>query len=242
MTAERPPAATSVEPVASLDDPRAVQILSTEHWSLLTARSLAYNEAFTRAGMFLTFLSMSFVALALFSSAMGFSTEFLAVAAVLLGFDLLIGIATYGRIMGANLDDMRAVHGMARIRHAYTEIAPLVRPYFTSAIHDDPAGIGLAYGNQPTAFPGVLYYGLTTSGGMIGLILALVGGAEAAVVVLLLGAGAGAALGVGIGGAIVVFGLITGFTVGRVPSEQTRLPVMFPTPAPSEPAEPSSTR
>ena len=118
----------------------------------------------------------------------------------------------------------------------------LLRPYFTSAIHDDPAGIGLAYGNQPTAFPGVLYYGLTTSGGMIGLILALVGGAEAAVVVLLLGAGAGAALGVGIGGAIVVFGLITGFTVGRVPSEQTRLPVMFPTPAPSEPAEPSSTR
>ena len=200
-------------------------------WSLLTARSLAYNEAFTRAGMFLTFLSMSFVALALFSSAMGFSNEFLIVAAVLLGFDLLIGIATYGRIMGANLDDMRAVHGMARIRHAYTEVAPLVRPYFTAAIHDDPAGIGLAYGNQPTAFPGVLYYGLTTSGGMIGLILALVGGVEAAVVALLVGAGSGAALGIGIGGAIVVFGLITGFTVGRVPSEQTRLPVMFPTPA-----------
>jgi hypothetical protein len=242
MTAERPPAATPVEPVASLDDPRAVQILSTEHWSLLTARSLAYNEAFTRAGMFLTFLSMSFVALALFSSAMGFSNEFLVVAAVLLGFDLLIGMATYGRIMGANLDDMRAVHGMARIRHAYTEIAPLVRPYFTSAIHDDPAGIGLAYGNQPTAFPGVLFYGLTTSGGMIGLILALVGGAEAAVIVLLLGVEAGAAIGVGIGGAIVVFGLITGFTVGRVPSEQTRLPAMFPTPARSEPAEPSSTR
>jgi hypothetical protein len=242
MTAEHPPAATPVEPVASLDDPRAVQILSTEHWSLLTARSLAYNEAFTRAGMFLTFLSMSFVALALFSSAMGFSNEFLVVAAVLLGFDLLIVMATYGRIMGANLDDMRAVHGMARIRHAYTEIAPLVRPYFTSAIHDDPAGIGLAYGNQPTAFPGVLFYGLTTSGGMIGLILALVGGAEAAVIVLLLGVEAGAAIGVGIGGAIVVFGLITGFTVGRVPSEQTRLPAMFPTPAPSEPAEPSSTR
>jgi hypothetical protein len=236
MTAERrtptaaAPPATPVNPVVSLDDPRAITVLSTEHWSLLTARSLAYNEAFTRAGMFLSFLSMSFVALALFSSAMSFGTDFLSVAAVVLGFDLLIGVATYGRIMGANLDDMRAVHGMARIRHAYTEIVPLVRPYFTSAIHDDPEGIGLAYGNQSTAFPGVLFYGLTTSGGMIGLILSLVGGVEAAVVALLLGVSGGAALGIGIGGAIVAFGVIVGVTVGRVPVEQTRLPVMFPTP------------
>lgn len=40
-------------PVTSLDDPRAVQILTAEHGSLLSARSLAYNEAFARAGMFL---------------------------------------------------------------------------------------------------------------------------------------------------------------------------------------------
>lgn len=48
-------------PITSLTDQRAIQILSTEHWSLLSARSLAYNEAFTRGGMFLAFLSMSFV-------------------------------------------------------------------------------------------------------------------------------------------------------------------------------------
>jgi len=239
MTAERTdaPAPTST-PVVSLDDPRVLTILSTEHWSLLSARSLAYNEAFTRAGMFLTFLSMSFVALALFSSAMAFGDEFLTVAAVVLGFDFIIGVATYGRIMGANVDDMRAVHGMARIRHAYTEVAPLVRPYFTTAIHDDPAGVGLAYGDQPTSFPGVLFYGLMTSGGMIGLILALVGGVEASVVALLFGVSGGAALGIGIGGAFVVFGLIVGLTVGRVPGEQKKLPVMFPTP-PAE-AEPPS--
>ena len=37
------------EPVTTLHDPRALQILGTEHWSLLSARSLAYDEAFTRA-------------------------------------------------------------------------------------------------------------------------------------------------------------------------------------------------
>ena len=236
MTAERrepvpTPTAPGVppgQPVVSLDDPRAISILSTEHWSLLTSRSLAYNEAFTRGGMFLSFLSMSFVALALFSSAMTFDDEFLTVAAVVLAFDFLIGVVTYGRIIGANLDDMRAVHGMARIRHAYTEIAPLVRPYFTSPIHDDPAGIGLAYGDQETSFPGVLWYGLTTSGGMIGLILSLVGGVEAGVLALLFGLDGGAALLAGIGGAIVIFGILVGLTVGRVPGEQRKLPVLFP--------------
>jgi hypothetical protein len=221
-------------PVVSLDDPRAITILTTEHWSLLSARSLAYNEAFVRGGMFLTFLSMSFVALALFSSAMSFGDDFLKVAAVLLAFDFVIGLTTYARIMGANIDDMRAVHGMARIRHGYTQIAPVVAPYFTTATHDDPAGVGLAYGDQPTAFPGVLFYGLTTSGGMIGLILALVGGVEAAVLGLLLGVDDTAALLLGIGGFLVVLGILIGATVGRVPGEQQRLPVLFPTPLSSE--------
>src|SRR4029079_4374359 len=72
-----------VTPVTSLEDPRVLQILSTEHWSLLTSRSLAYNEAFIRGGMFLTFLSMSFVALALLAQAMSFGDEFLTIAAVI---------------------------------------------------------------------------------------------------------------------------------------------------------------
>ena len=221
-------------PVLSLDDPRAVQILSTEHWSLLSHRSLAYNEAFVRGGMFLTFLSMSFVALALLAQGMTFGDDFLAVAAIVLAFDFVIGLTTYGRIMGANLDDLRAVHGMARIRHGYTEIAPVVRPYFTSPIHDDPLGVGLAYGNQSRTYPGVLLYGLTTSGGMIGLILSMVGGVLVGVLSLLLGVESGGlAVWIGVGGAVVVFAAIALITTGRVPDEQARLPTMFPTPEPT---------
>jgi hypothetical protein len=236
MSADRPHETPSTaaeigpvsKPVTSLDDERAITILTTEHWSLLSARSLAYNEAFTRGGMFLTFLSMSFVALALASSAMTFSDEFLTVTAVVLAFDFVLGLTTYARIIGANLDDMRAVHGMARIRHGYTQIAPITTPYFTTAVHDDPAGIGLAYGDQSTSMPGVLFYGLTTSGGMIGLILSMVGGVLTSVLALLLGVDGGAALGIGVGGGLVVFGALTWLTVGRVPAEQKKLPVLFP--------------
>lgn len=245
MTAERPhetpshpPEIGPVEsPVTTLDDPRAISILTTEHWSLLSARSLAYNEAFTRGGMFLTFLSMSFVALALFSSAMTFNEDFLTVAAVVLAFDFALGVTTYARIIGANLDDMRAVHGMARIRHGYTQIAPVVTPYFTTATHDDMAGVGLSYGDQSTSMPGVLLYGLTTSGGMIGLILSMIGGVLTSVLALLVGVAGGAALAIGIGGGLVVFGGLVGLTVGRVPAEQEKLSVLFPTPT-SKPVDP----
>jgi hypothetical protein len=217
-------------PVLTLEDPRAITILSTEHWSLLSARSLAYNEAFTRGGLFLTFLSMSFVALALLSQAMSFGDEFLTVAAVVLAFDLVIGLATYGRISAANVDDLRAVHGMARIRHAYTEIAPIVSPYFTTATHDDMTSVLTAYGSPSSSGIGLIMYGLTTSGGMIGLISSMVGGVLASVLSLMLGVSGGQAVGIGVGGFAVLFGALLILTSGSVPRHQATMVARFPAP------------
>lgn len=227
MSDERPP--------ISLDDPRAISILSTEHWSLLSSRSLAFNEAFTRGGMFLTFLSMSFVALALLSQAMSFGDSFLTVTAIVLAFDLVVGVTTYGRIIGANVDDLRAMHGMARIRHAYTEIAPVVVPYFTTATHDDIDSVLMGYGSPASSGVANVLYGLTTSGGMIGLILAMVAGVFIGVVALILGVDGGAAVWIGVAGAIVALVALVYFTVGTVPGAQASLDVQFP--APDEPSE-----
>lgn len=224
-------AALGPGPVLSLDDPRALQILSTEHWGLLTARSLAYNEAFTRGGMFLSFLSMSFVALALAAQAMSFDQRFLVIAAILLAFDLIIGLTTYGRTIGANADDMRAVHGMGRIRHGYTQIAPIVAPYFFTGVHDDLAGTMISYGNPPTTWPGVVIYGLTTSGGTIALIVSLVGGVLAGVLALTFGGSTALALGVGVAGAVAVFAATTASTAGTLGRHQAQPEVLFPTPA-----------
>ena len=217
-------------PVKSLDDPRALQILSTEHWSLLSARSLAYNEAFTRGGMFLSFLSMSFVALALVSQAMAFDRQFLAIAAVVLGFDFIIGLTTYGRIIGANSDDLRAVHGMSRIRHGYVQIAPIVEPYFVTGTHDDEAGIMISYGNPPSRFPQALLYGLSTSGGMIGLIVAMVGGVLVGVITLAFGGSGPLAVVLAVIGAFVVFAAQVFLTFGTTERTSASLPALFPTP------------
>ncbi|MCA1572866.1 MAG: hypothetical protein LC798_21755 [Chloroflexi bacterium] len=238
MSEERPHAITPPEPqpVTNLADPRAIQILSTEHWSLLATRSLVYNEAFTRGGMFLSFLSMSFVALALLAQAMAFGDQFLAVAAILLAFDLVIGLTTYGRIMGANEDDLRTVHGMARIRHGYTEIAPAVTRYITTPIHDDVDALMMVYGSPSSSGLGVILYGLTTSGGMIGLITSMVGGVLTGVLGLMFGA-AGAAVWIGVGGAALVFGMLVLLTTGRVARTQAAMPALFPSPETSSASE-----
>ena len=230
-----------VAPVVSLEDPRAIQILSTEHWSLLGARSLAYNEAFTRGGMFLTFLSMSFVALALLAQGMSFGDDFLTVAIVVLAFDLVIGLATYFRINGANVDDLRAVHGMARIRHAYTQIAPIASPYFTAATHDDMASVVTAYGSPASTGIGLILYGLTTSGGMIGLITSMVGGVFVAVLSLIVGVSGGIAVWIGLGGGVVVFVLLLALTAGSIPRQQASLTVLFPAPEAGPGAESTAT-
>jgi len=228
--------ASALEPVVSLHDPRAIQIMSTEHWSLLASRSLAYNEAFIRGGMFLTFLSMSFVALALLAQGMSFDDQFLTVAAILLAFDLVIGLATYGRINGANVDDLRAVYGMARIRHGYTEAAPVLVPYFTTATHDDVDSLMNAYGSPSASGIGIILYGLTTSGGMIGLITSMVGGVLAAVLGLLMGVSGDQAVWVGLGGGVLVFAILLVLTTGAITRDQAALPALFPA-SEQDPAE-----
>jgi hypothetical protein len=228
MSAENPQP-TPVTPVTALHDPRAITILSTEHWSLLSARSLAYNEAFVRGGMFLTFLSMSFVALALLAQAMSFASQFLTVAAIVLSFDFIIGLTTYARISGANVDDLRAMHGMARIRHAYSEIAPIVAPYFTTPINDDIDSVVTGYGISPRQGTfGTFVYGITTSGGMIGLITAMVGGVLAGVLALLLGTSGEVAVWLGLAGGAIAFIAIVGLTLGSVTSHQASITALFP--------------
>ena len=234
-TPQPPPAPAALEVVESLSDPRVITLLTTEHWSILTARSLAYNEAFVRAGMFLTFLSMSFVALGLLSQATGFERDFLTIAALVLAFDLVIGLTTFGRILGANVDDLRAVHGMARIRHGYTQIAPIVARYFTSPVHDDVASVNMSYGPPSPSMIGDVLYGFTTSAGMIGLIVAMITGVLVTILGLLIGINAGIAIWIGVVTAIIVISGLFAWVFFGVSREQSALESLFPAP-PQEPA------
>src|SRR5438105_7199929 len=111
--AERPaggPGSVSSEGVS-------MQILSTEHWSLLATRSLGYTDSFGRANMFFSVLSGTVIALALIAQAGRFDAMFFTAAILLLAVVFFVGMATIARIGNLNAEDVRWLMGMNRIRH-----------------------------------------------------------------------------------------------------------------------------
>ena len=135
VTLQRPDTPDADPDIAG--DMATLQVLMAEHASLVSARSLAYNEAFTRAGMFLQALGMSFLGLSLLGAALGFSQDVLVIAMVVVAFDVLIGIATFRRVADTGREDLRAMQAMNRIRNGYVRVAPGSSPFLTAGAFDD---------------------------------------------------------------------------------------------------------
>lgn len=133
-----------------------MQILTTEHWSLLSSRSLAWNEAFARVGMHLTVLSGAMVALGLVAGRGSGDDLFSTAALVILPIVLFIGVTTVLRLGATNYHDATAVVGMNRIRAAYLELAPELRPIFVMGVTDDAAGVARTMA-VPPGLPGLAH-------------------------------------------------------------------------------------
>lgn len=224
---------------SALDDPRALQILSTEHWSLLATRSLSYNETFTRASMFLTFLSATLIVIGFLVGAQGLSADVLPVVIVLLVADLFVGAATVGRLIDASGEELQAVRGMNRIRHAYREMVPGLEPYFVSGFHDDAHGVLSTYGyaNHGGQLAKAVH-GLTTIIGMIGTIVSLVVAALCGLFATGLGAPLAPSLIVAVVGFGLAFGLLAMIGMRFAFQAQEHVEARFPTP--SEPVDPTA--
>lgn len=184
-----------------------LQILSTEHWSLLASRSLAWNESFSRAGMFLTTLTGAIVALALVAQASEFGEGFTLFALVILPIVLFIGVTTMMRLGASNYHEAKCVVGMNRIRAAYLELAPDLERYFVMSAHDDAQGIGITMG--------------VPSGGAMYWVGQMLAGTPTVIMVLnsvlagVITAVAALRLGVTVSGEVLTFGAL-GFLVATV--------------------------
>jgi len=124
--------------------PNAASILAGEHWSLLGFRSLIWNEAMSRATVFLSVLSAAIITLALLANAVG-GSHTTTLALVLLPVVLFLGIATHIRVVQINTEEIEVMLAMNRLRHAYLQIEPGLEPYFTSGHHDDAAGLAASF-------------------------------------------------------------------------------------------------
>lgn len=182
----------STEIPPSRPDPGAttkLQILATEHWSLLATRSLTYNESLTRVNIFLAILSGAVIALALIAQADRFGPIFISVAIPVLAIVLYAGIATISRLTALNRDDYRWVVGMNRLRHAYLEVHPEVERYLVTSPYDDLRGALQTLGievDDVTARRrlGSVFHLPQTLPGMLTIIVAAVAGAITALAAL----------------------------------------------------------
>jgi hypothetical protein len=228
-----------------LDDPRAIQILAIEHWSLLASRTLSWNEAFSRGSMLLATLSAAVVALALVAQVAGFGQAFIVFALVVLPFVELVGLGTFARLGESNGEDVRYIQGMNRIRHAYLEVAPQLEPYFVTSPHDDLPAIFSTYGITPVAKYSLasrrLHFAFVTTQGMVGIINSMLAAVFGALLAVLVGVPTATAVAIGAVVLVVAFGLQLVFGLSIYERLRDGMTFHFPS-MPSEAREAASRR
>jgi len=207
-----------------------LQILSTEHWSLLASRSLAWNESFSRAGMFLSTLTGAIVGLALVAQASAFGDAFTLFALVILPIVLFIGVATFIRLGASNYHDALCVIGMNRIRAAYLELAPDLERYFVMSAHDDARGAAITRGVPPGGGAMPLAHLIAATPAVVLILNALLAGIITALVALRAGGGASAIFGVGLLGFLVAMALQSVYARRNIAKVSSLMRPIFPTP------------
>ena len=215
-------------PTADLG-PHALQILMTEHWSLLAARSLVYTEAMSRTSIFVAALSGAVVALALVAQATDFGDGFVAFALVVLPVVYFLGFVTIARLAQVNREDARWVQGMNRIRNAYLDLAPELERYFVTSRYDDDLGIlqsSIAMKRQPPRSQAFI-----AVPGIVAVIDSVVAGAIGGIAVIGLDEGMAAALIVGGGLFLLSMTSFAAWAKRQIAEYRGEIETLFPTPA-----------
>jgi hypothetical protein len=127
-------------PLDQISDERlrlTLQILTTEHFNLQSARSSTISESVGRLSTFLGTISGVSIALGFAGQASSFGTPFKAFALVILPSILVLGIVTCGRAAQVAMEDIHYIVGINRIHHFYLEVVPELADYLVGSIHDD---------------------------------------------------------------------------------------------------------
>lgn len=216
-------------------DPEALQILSTEHWSLLATRSMIWNESFARTGMFFTVLSGATVALALVAQATSFGREFVIFTLVLLPIVIFVGVATFFRIVDANREDGFCVIGMNRIRAGYLERRPDLARFFTTGSHDDFPGLlkTISGDDRPQPQGGLPFIlrGFVTTPSTLAAVVSAVSAVLVGIIVKEIGASLTLAVVIGAAGFAVLFGVLGYYQYRSFTGLLARHVPRFPTPS-----------
>jgi hypothetical protein len=117
-----------------------LQCMPTEHFVLQTARAATIQEANQRANLFLTSVSSVTIALSFVAQVTEMGKPFVLFSLVLLPGLFFIGLVTFVRTVQVAIEDMVHARGMARIRHFYVELTPIMQKYSDPFYERRPLG------------------------------------------------------------------------------------------------------
>lgn len=209
--------------------PEVASILATEHWSLLGTRSMTWSEIMNRITIYLTVVSAFIVVLALVASATGFGTPFRVMSIGFAATALVLGTLTGMRVGAGSQEDAQLIRAMNRLRRAYVDLAPEIKPYLTASTHDDDAGLMATY-TLGSPRPAALHF-IASTFFFVTVVNTLVAGSLGALIAFAAGAPTAATVVLGVVAGVVYLGVQ--MEMGRrVYTFYRDADVRFPSPAP----------
>jgi hypothetical protein len=182
-------------------------IMSTEHFTLQGARAATISDANGRTSFFLSTLSAGVVALAFVAQVAETGPAFTVLALIVLPTLLVIGLASFERLLQLGIENIRTIVAINRVRRYYLEIAPELRPHFTLSDRDDSAGVLTSLGSIRGGIrPWDLF---VTNAGLIAIIDAILSGVLATLVASTIQDEIRVSAAVGIAGGVIVLGALT---------------------------------
>lgn len=198
-------------------------LVTTEHFTLQTARAATISEANGRASLFLGTVSSAIVALAFIGQVDETMTAFFSFAFVLFPVLIFLGVATFSRVLQSGIEDSIYARAISRLRHLYTELVPPLADYFVLSTHDDAVAFVRDLGVRPGRWQMFL-----TTAGTIGVINSVLVGVLVGLVADRFGAGVWLAVAVGLVLFVVGVFLHQRYQAQQWEAAEKSIPAMFP--------------
>jgi hypothetical protein len=218
-----------------------LQALTTEHFTLQTARSATIADSNGRSALYLATVSSAVVALAFIGQVTHLRQAFFLFALALLPALVLLGILTYLRLVQTAIEDLFYARAINRIRRHYVDLDPEAARWFVLCGFDDPAGVLAAMGltTPGSAAPshGHLWSHAAT---MVAVVTSSIGGVGAALAANAVGAGrvpvaASATFGVVV--AVAGAAAFAWHQVRRWRAAEASVPSLFPSQPAADPSQ-----
>jgi hypothetical protein len=212
-----------------------LQALTTEHFTLQTARAATVADSNGRAALYLSTVSGAVIALAFIGQVADVGRAFFLFAFALLPALVLLGILTYLRLLQTAVEDLFYARAINRIRHHYVHLDPDAARWFLLTSYDDPPAVMVNMGMAaPVARHSrwhLLGHLLSHTASMAAVVTSIIGGVFVALAVGALGAGAvsvTAAAGVGVAVTVAAITAFGWHQARRWRAAEDSVPSMFP--------------